>query len=253
MSNLRSLTNTFSITKTAPITPVELLVANTNMVQMNGGCCCLLTMPAGSTWATFEIWGGGASGAGACCCQQGPGGSAGSYSSITVCSSTLAGCQYTICAGGSSCATPGTTSCGGFTSYVTGYGLSNFCATGGTGGPYTRCFAWISCHTCFCAQAYNSTACGGTLNVQGTSGSELSGMGSSCYFAGQQMAAVAPKTVSGPIFGPGGCINGTSNGSCACFMCAVFPGGGGLSAQAYGGNCWNGGWGAPGAVFVIYG
>lgn len=252
MSNLRSLTNTITIVKTAALTPIELLVANTTFVEMNGGKCCCLVIPTGMTWATFEIWGGGASGAGACCCQQGGGGSAGSYSTITVCSATLAGCQYTLCAGGSSCATPGTTSCAGFTSYVTGYGLSNFCATGGTGGIYTRCFAWASCHTCFCARAYNSTAYGGALNIHGVSGSELSGFGSGCYQAGQQMAAVAPKTVSGPIFGPGGCINGGFPG-CACFSAAIFPGGGGMSAQAYGGNCWNGGYGAPGAVFVMYG
>ena len=45
----------------------------------NGGKCCNWTVPQGTTFAVFELWGGGASGVGGCCCMQGMPGDGGSY------------------------------------------------------------------------------------------------------------------------------------------------------------------------------
>jgi hypothetical protein len=60
--------------------------------------------------------------------------------------------------------------------------------------------------------------------------------------------------VSGPQYGPGGCMNlGNTGGCTAWFPCSVFPGGGGTSAQAYDGSCWPGMHGGNGLVSITYG
>lgn len=108
------------------------------------GATCTWTVPAGATKVQFQVWGAGANGgAGECCGMGFPGGNA-AYATITI--DAVAGCQYTLCAGCSfcyclhygalsgfctaKCYTPDNTlkSCA---SFVTGYGLSNFCAEGG--------------------------------------------------------------------------------------------------------------------------
>ena len=66
----------------------------------NGGRCCLWTVPANTVNATFELWGGGGGGHGGCCCQfPNRPAAGGSYAIRTI--QTTAGCQYTVCAGGS--------------------------------------------------------------------------------------------------------------------------------------------------------
>ena len=248
MADLRSLVYTLNVPAETNY-PSEFLVYNTNITTpSNGGCCCLWTVPAGVTWVQFEIWGGGGGGGGACCCQSGVGSGSGAYSLKAI--TTTAGCQYTICAGGTTNASPVCLGSAGNTSFVTGYNLSNFCATGGAPGD-THCNWMFSNSNCY---AYPHCCCayGGDINIHGTKGSMISSASCSQYH--QSYSQTAPKAQAGPFIGPGGCINGSPNGSCFNWMTyAPFPGGGGLSAQAYSNNCWCGGWGAGGLVSVTYG
>ena len=223
MSDLRSLGYTFAVTAQTTNYPTEFVVWNNSLSPGNGGCCCLWTVPSGTTWITFEMWGGGGGGGGSCCCMQGDGGGSGAYAVKTVCNGNgLTGCQYTICAGGTSCVTPGGgQSYGGNTSYVNGYGLSNFCAAGGNGGC-SLCFRWGSCYICqlmcCCAQA-----CGADLMVPGYSGQNI--QSTFCYSYSQGFGAVAASTVSGPMVGANGCT------LCGCGAISIVPpGAGGFTA-----------------------
>lgn len=251
MADLRSLINTV-VAPAATSYPQEVLIYNTSInSQNNGGRCCLWTVPAGTTWVTFEVWGGGGGGGGACCCQQGWPGGSGAYTIKTVCSSTLAGCQYTVCAGSTTQMSINCQGCPGCDSWVTGYGLSNLCARGGAYGE-THCSYGAGSYNCSTPNPYCCCAFGGDLNIHGNQSSYTNSQW--CFQAHQMQAAVAPNTVSGPQYGPGGCINGSSNGSCTgWFPCSVFPGGGGMSAQAHGQNCWCGTWGGGGLVSITYG
>jgi len=87
----------------------------------------------GTTVVTFEVWGGGGGGAGACCCMIGVPGGAGAYARKSV-TGVASGTAYDICIGTIGCRNPAETGIRGCKSYVTGSGLSNFCADGGFGG-----------------------------------------------------------------------------------------------------------------------
>lgn len=248
MADLRSLSYALAATAGTAF-PTEFLVYNTSICSPNnGGQCCLFTVPAGKTWVTFEIWGGGGSGGGSCCCQQGYAGGSGTYTMKTVCSSSLAGCQYTICAASSSGCSSSTAGCFGSTTWVTGYGLSNFCACGG-GQGCTDCFRFASCYHCYTGTTCCNCATGGDFYSNGFYGPAHTTQ--FCYNMGHQFAPVPPMTVSGPLVGPGGCAGIGYQG----FQNPIgyFPGGGGFSAQTYGGPCC---WSQPGAgglVSVTYG
>ena len=251
MSDLRTLLYSIPVAA-ATNYPQEILIYNTNVnTPANGGRCCQFTVPEGATWILFEIWGGGGGGAGACCCMQGWPGGSGAYVNKTVCSPTLAGCQYTICAGSTTTAACSCIGCAGCTSYVNGYGTSNLCASGGHYGN-TTCWLYLSCYTCSTANPYCCCAYGGDVCIHGTQSTYTSSTW--CQQYGQQHAPTAPGTVSGPQYGPGGCMNLGNNGNCtAWFPCSVFPGGGGVSAQAYDGSCWPGMHGGNGLVSITYG
>ena len=93
----------------------------------------------GTTVVTFEIWGGGGGGAGACCCAYGIPGGAGAYAYKSVIG-VSSGTVYNFCIGSVACRTD--TPCGtdGCKTYVTGIGLTNFCADGGKRGcSYCQC------------------------------------------------------------------------------------------------------------------
>ena len=95
------------------------------------GCCCNWTVPGGVTCARFQIWGaGGGSGTG-CCCGGAPNGGSGAYASVIM--PVTAGQSYTLCAGCAYCCYTERTQMtqDGCPSYVTGPGLTNFCADGG--------------------------------------------------------------------------------------------------------------------------
>lgn len=116
------------------------------------GVCCAWTVPAGATWIRFQLWGAGASSSGASCCGFSAAGT-GAYASVII--PATPGCVYTVCSG---CAyNPGTCCFGnpgagwgdqygyrGYPSYVTGYGLSNFCAEGGSAAGCD----WVKSATC---------------------------------------------------------------------------------------------------------
>ena len=247
MSDLRSLSYTVPGSR-ATNYPTEFLVYNSNVNSFgNGGASCVWTAPAGTTFVTFEIWGGGGGGAGACCCQQGAPGGSGSYAVKTVCSATLGGCVFCMCAGGTTSASY--TCCGipGCNSYVTGYGLSNFCAVGGAIGD-THCF-YHFCYTC--CRPYQCCCCayGGDICSHGVQSTYESYTSCGAWFQQHMMAAA--MTISGPMLGPGGCLTGGYG--CGWWQCPSFPGGGGTSAQTISGQCYCGMWGAGGLVSVTYG
>ena len=98
---------------------------------------CSWTVPSGISKVQFQIWGAGATGGAAQCCGGAPFGQNGSFASVVI--DAVAGCQYDLCAGCAYCcwSQPGEggNSVGG-TSYVTGFGLCQFCAQGGCGSLY---------------------------------------------------------------------------------------------------------------------
>ena len=97
------------------------------------GASCTWTVPSGVTCVRFQIWGAGTSSGMACCCAYGVPGSSGAYASVIM--PVTAGNSYTLCAGCAYCCYPswGANAQDGCPSYVTGSGLSNFCAEGGQG------------------------------------------------------------------------------------------------------------------------
>ena len=207
MATLRSLLPTYSDYTTPDLsnrtqmmnrlkTGQELVFAGACYPFENSYCrntmCCWI-VPAGVTRLTFELWGGGGGGGASCCCMVGIPGGAGSYARKMVKAATpggLAGCVYQLFAGFASCCSP-TAGCGfrGCTTYVTGFGLTNFCAEGGipgqnlcwptsTGGPNFGCsyftancnkgWAWNCANyatfcACYFGADYGIPGCGGAL------------------------------------------------------------------------------------------
>lgn len=249
MATLRALSNSI-LASAATNYPTELLIFNPSTeTPNNGGRCCQFTAPAGTAYIKFEMWGGGGGGGGGCCCQAGNPAGSGAYAVKTVCGA-LGGCQFSVCAAGTTPTGPTCIGCQGNDSYVTGVQLSNFCAKGGNYGD-THCFHMF-CHPCCIPFAECCNAFGGDICIHGHHSTYMSY--NWCAAGFQQHAMLAAATASGPMFGPGGCINGHPNGSCTnYFTKSYFPGGGGMSAQAHGGNCWCGGHGAGGLVSITYG
>ena len=246
--NLSAVGYSATITAASTNYPQEFTVYNTNINTIsNGGCACVWTVPAGTTFVTFEIWGGGGGGAGSCCCMQTTqGAGAGGYAVKTVYNQGgLGGCVYCMCAGGSSGTQTSQPGCSGNPSYVTGYGLTNFCACGGAQGC-TTCNAYSSCYTCQIMTCC-SYACGGDIVAHGLRGSSIQTQ--FCHSYGWASQPTAPATVSGPFIGPNGC----NNGGCTNWTYPPFPGGGGYSAHVVSGGCCQGMWGAGGLISVTYG
>lgn len=207
------------------------------------------TVPTGVTVATFEVWGGGGGGGAVTCCScyyGGPGGGGGGYSRNTI--TVTPGGSYTICVGqGGNVSIVGSCAyhsccCGGAgsTSYVTGSGLSNFCATGGTAGQAT-CYWGCGC------SVPGGCAYGGSVNQQGS-------WGTGGHSSNQCQL----------FFSAGGAPGGFSNAqtyynsdhcqqACATGPIGIFPGGGGatnLSDQCC--CCGQSGVGANGLVRISF-
>ncbi len=92
---------------------------------------CSWTVPGGVTCARFQIWGaGGGSGSG-CCCGGSPNGGSGAYASVIM--PVTSGSTYTLCAGCAYCCYTerAQMTVDGCPSFVSGPGLTNFCAEGG--------------------------------------------------------------------------------------------------------------------------
>jgi len=117
-------------------------VCNT-AAQFNCGFCCAWTVPGGASCARFQLWGAGAGTGSACCCGFSPIGGTGAYASVII--PVTPGDVYTICSGCAFCcfADRAQNDADGCPSFVTGTGLTNFCAEGGEGNLFcevlTRC------------------------------------------------------------------------------------------------------------------
>jgi len=194
---------------------------------------CTFTVPSFVTLVTFEAWGAGGGGGAVQCCtcyMAGIGGGGGGYARTTI--AVTPGATYTVCVGyGGMVSTTGNCTlhwccCGqtGGTSYVTGTGLSNFCAVGGQYG-IVACFYGCSC------QGSYTTACGGAINNCSTVGRggnssqacqfNWSSGGGSSFVNGNAMynsdhcySACCPAPAG--MWPAGGGASNSSNGCCCC-------------------------------------
>jgi len=108
-----------------------------NITSPQCGQCCAWTVPSGATFVRFELWGAGAGSHNICCCGFNMWGGSGAYASVII--PAVVGCSYTVCAGCAymcSMTEAGINAGPGVASYVTGFGLSNFCADGGESSQY---------------------------------------------------------------------------------------------------------------------
>ena len=228
----------------------------------DGGCVCQAcgvscswTVPAGTSRATFEVWSGGGSGGGGCqccCCKHSLGGAGGTYAIKSI--PVSPGDTYTICAGGTYRCSAVRQCVGGMgcASYVTGPGLSNFCAQGGCSGWVCEGDAWgprtgRACANCGCC------GCGfhgADFGIMGTVGMRTGGGGYNCRRKSAQGG-------NPPVIGQWGNVSASEAWcSCACYI--KWPAGGGMSAVGtYGcytyANCCNaGGQGGSGIVKVTF-
>lgn len=227
----------------------------------NGGCCLNWTVPALTTSIRFELTSGGGTGSIGACCSNGPSGGAGAFVTKTLFAYkdfTPGSTAYTICAGGTSqcsCCRQCTSRacCGrrGCKSYVTGSGLSNFCAEGGAWG-WHHCGG--GCYSCVapaqCSKCLQVCACwfGGDFGILGPSG----GKHNNQYCRGTDRSWTGPGVgpyASSTNFNMDNCSGGNTHGCCKGQ--SLFPGGGGTSPFTDGGCCW-GGFGAAGLVVVSY-
>lgn len=122
-------------------TPVSQICVYDAGTYFRAGGTCTWTVPAGITKARFELWGAGAGSQSGICCGHGPTGNSGAYASV--CMTVTPGNAYVLCAGA---ANSTLSYCGvscdisGCPSFVTGTGLTNFCANGGCANLlYTMC------------------------------------------------------------------------------------------------------------------
>lgn len=112
------------------------------------GVCCVFTVPAGATFIRFQLWGAGGASFGPMCCGLGMPAGTGAYASVII--PAVPGCVYTICAGCALCcylycSGSSYTQGSGCQSFVTGYGLCNFCADGGESNPYNMIQRYTAC------------------------------------------------------------------------------------------------------------
>lgn len=251
MSDLRTLfpDSRYDVTVTTTSTMSTVYVRNTNYTTAsNGGCCILWTVPANTSWAKFEVWGGGGSGAGACCCMQPmQAGGSGSYARKTI--RVVPGQSYTICAAGSSADTTNTSciGCVGFPSYACNASATYplcLCASGG-GQGFTQCvIANAACYNCI------GGMCGSYRGADfGLCGVTLGSRNTSCGFYSYHYA---PE----PTYGGGSARISCNHCGTTCGQAMVgfpgFPGGGGGSASSHVSAGYVGGAGAGGLVVITY-
>ena len=243
---------------------------SSHWTPVNGGKCCLWTVPFGTGTIKFEVLsGGGPGGSSGGDYDHGIGGQGGNYTAIVLTKtggSFTDGCQYTICSAGTSdcsCCCSCNMNCRhGCTSFVVGAGLTNFCAIGGMGGS-TNWDISSNCYNCFIGNTqcslgnYNAgwvnhvcdtPTYGGSIEFRGTSGSY-----NSQYNCCAEQFSVQGSP-SGPFSAPhgvGGKHRCVGNLAC-CSSHATFPGGGGAGhATDASSACW-GSFGAGGLVRITY-
>jgi|TARA_B110000116_G_scaffold127259_1_gene110282 hypothetical protein len=216
--------------------------------QNYGGWSCSWVVPADVKSIKFDIYGAGASGYGGCCCMMNPlPGGAGGYAVKHLNLEDghfVAGDTYAICAGGTGCCWPHQHGVRGHTSYITGPGLSNFCAVGGH-TSINNCASfncYTCCHTCFgCAPIY-----GADYGVAGTSSWRMSSQ--YCASSMFQVASHSggPLSHGGSSFSPDACTFGYHSGGSPSS-----PGNGAYGA-AVSWPCCCGKSGGGGGVLVTY-
>lgn len=188
--------------------------------------CNVWTVPDGVSCLTFEIWGAGGSGSPSCCCTCWGGfpGDGGAYSMKTL--AVTPGTQFTYVVGcggcGNACWFNGNAcGCCGSTTYITGTGLSNFCATGGQGGQ------WCNASPTNCAKHLcGALAYGGDLNLQG-----FPGRRTACCFSANcwhDFTGSSPLGGGFHFYGPAG-----AQTYHACGSYGNYPGGGGTAKPMY--------------------
>lgn len=244
--------------------PITTVYDNTCVSQT--GRCCAWVVPDGVTSVYFEIWGGGGGAGGGLtmcdCCSRTQGGGGGGYAAKTV--AVTPGSTYTICAGNAGIASDGSNfgantgycqnGVPGGTSFVSGPGLTGFCATGGQGGCSNFT---INCYGhCGCNGANGGAGFGGDITETGYPGVK-----------GSSGSPNARRSYSfgGAAAGVGGGVGGVNNGgsgpgrtgdaNSSPYMHGNIPGGGGA-----GHGCWTNcecyscgaGRGAPGFVKITW-
>ena len=249
----------------------EFYVYNANhWTPVNGGKCCLWTVPAGTTSIQFEILsGGGPGGSSGGDYDHGVGGAGGNYTMKSLKKSGGAfqgGCTYTICSAGTSdcsCCCSCNMNCRhGCVSYVTGPGLTNFCAIGGMGGA-THWDVSSNCYNChigntqcsvgnynagWVTYSCNTPTYGGDVEFRGTTGGFVRQYDCCSQAYSTAGAPSGPFTAPTGSTGKARCVG---NWAC-CSAHSAFPGGGGAGhATDATDACW-GGFGAGGLVKVTY-
>ena len=253
----------------------DFYIYNTNHWSVtNGGCCLSWTVPTGAQIIKFEILsGGGPGGSAGHDYDIGHGGAGGNYNVKTICKDagdfiSTAGSEstYTLCAGGTSqcsCCTTCNRACRhGCSSYVTGPGLSNFCAIGGHGGS-TSWDVMSNCYNCHIGNAQcdrgnynagwvshncNEATYGGDMCFRGINSSFHKEYDCCTHMATTTGGPAGPFTVSGTGVGKQWCTGGVA----CCSAHSAFPGGGGSGNSVGAGTACTGGFGAGGLVKVTY-
>jgi hypothetical protein len=224
---------------------------------------CCWTVPYGVTTITFEIWGGGGGGGGMCCCGFGVPGGPGAYAKKTV-TGNLGGCNYNMSVAYTGCGTPGNSGYRGCQSWVTGYGLTNFCVEGGYPGcSYCNHYSNLNCGV-YHSPAQNGACCscyyGADFGCAGCGSMDYTDYQSAdfCYYKFFQPVPPGLVSKGQSYFVTRGCQY-TCGEVQNCKVSIGLPGGivkaiglGGQSAMVYGGGCCCGSGGGPGMIKVSY-
>ena len=264
MTTLSSLLSSIGPTQSGN-PPGFLRVYHTSFTSVsNGGCCCLWTVPAspaGITSVKFELWGGGASGNDGCCCAwtaYEP--TSGNY--VKKQQDTTAGCQYRICAGGSTaCAyqisNVGCTGCSSYVYDVTA-GTTIACACGGESGSSQPGFTSpFTAYTCCWGRINGGN---NTSRVSSVNDIDIMGTGNTSHkiqhcFTEHYSSGSGGWTMDGwrsfnfcdtTWYRSGQSVHSGGSGY------GMYPGGPGVSGIACGdGRCW-GSFGAGGLVILTW-
>jgi len=228
--------------------------ATKTRLEVIGSCQCTFTVPSGVNTIFIELWSGGGGGGGTTncqCCTMGQGGGGGNYISTTL--AVTPGDTYSICAG----AAGGMGACcrgaQGATSYVTGTGLTTFCAVGGMGG----CGGCNLTSLCFGQNGANCSTINGlsSANIQNFAiaacgeGGHIFGCSNGCRSDGKGGNAAFAGGIGSFTTYSGCCPNG-----CCSAYGAAFPGGGGggTATTCECSYCLCGSCGSPGLVRLWY-
>jgi len=183
------------------------------------GSSCTWTVPAGVTCARFQIWGSGAGTGSSCCCGWTHIGPSGAYASVII--PVTEGDTYTLCGGCAYCCygTRGQVTVQGCPSYVTGTGLTNFCAEGGKAGMFcemkVRCsMALICCNYCIYSAGSACICTTGTdVCIEGNQGGYTCSNSAGAVNIRKSCAMYYGSAASGTVYGIQGAYHLTSEGN----------------------------------------